>query len=281
MKQHGEFVIKLAGQNPVLQELRRTYQEGNLILFVGAGLSINLGLPTWGQVVDEIAVRLGYDVETFRSYGNHLSLIEYYCQREGVDALRRWMHYEWHRSDVDIRASRPHTIIAENNFPIIYTTNYDGWLEEAFRVRDRSFVKVLNVSDMRRIAPGCVQIIKFHGDFEDRDSMVLGESSYFDRLSFESPLDIKLRADVLGKSVLFIGYSLTDINIRLLFYKLSQLWDADAGAGAQPMSYFFSLRENPVESAILYRRGITMLAAGDSGDDPGQALTEFLEALTG
>lgn len=39
-----------------------------------------------------------------------------------------------------------------------------------------------------------------------------------------SPLDIKLRADALGKSILFIGYSLTDINIRYLLYKLHIQW---------------------------------------------------------
>ena len=32
-------------------------------------------------------------------------------------------------------------------------------------------------------------------------TIVLDESSYFERLEFETPLDIKLRSDVLGKSV--------------------------------------------------------------------------------
>ncbi|MDA7108033.1 hypothetical protein PJ022_24255 [Escherichia coli] len=35
--------------------------------------------------------------------------------------------------------------------------------------------------------------------------MVLDETSNFQRLEFETPLDIKFRSDVLGKSVLFIG----------------------------------------------------------------------------
>jgi len=34
----------------------------------------------------------------------------------------------------------------------------------------------------------------------------------FDRLYFSSPLDIKLRTDALGRSILFIGYSLSDVN---------------------------------------------------------------------
>ena len=45
-------------------------------------------------------------------------------------------------------------------------------------------------------------------DFSDDSSIVLTESSYFERLEFNSPLDIKLRSDMLGKTILYIGYSL-------------------------------------------------------------------------
>ena len=38
-------------------------------------------------------------------------------------------------------------------------------------------------------------IVKFHGTFDDDASLVLTESSYFDRLEFESAIDIKLRAN--------------------------------------------------------------------------------------
>ncbi|MCD8493636.1 MAG: SIR2 family protein, partial [Geovibrio sp.] len=78
--------------------------------------------------------------------------------------------------------------------------------------------KIASVSDMTQIKDGVTQIVKFHGDFDNDDSLVLDESSYYERLEFETPLDIKLRSDVLGKSVLFIGYSLADVNLRFLFF---------------------------------------------------------------
>ena len=100
------------------------------------------------------------------------------------------------------------------------------------------------------------QIIKFHGDFDDDESIVLTESSYFDRLSLDSPLDIKLRADALGRTILFVGYSLSDINMRLLFYKLHLLWKSSPHAAARPKSYIFLTRPNPVQETILRNRGI-------------------------
>jgi hypothetical protein len=90
-------------------------------------------------------------------------------------------------------------------------------------------------------------------------------------------LDIKLRSDVLGRSVLFIGYSLDDINIRYLFYRLANLWKKSARGAPQPMSYIFSPKPNPVQQAALAQWNIEMISA--AVDDPGKALVELLEQL--
>lgn len=102
-------------------------------------------------------------------------------------------------------------------------------------------------------------------------------ASYFERLEFESPLDIKLRSDVLSKSVLFIGYGSSDINLRFLFYKLAKLWKVNSYGVAQLRSYILSDRPNPVQEAVLDQWGITMITSNI--DEPGKALTEFLEGF--
>ena len=109
------------------------------------------------------------------------------------------------------------------------------------------------------------------------ESIVLDETSYFKRLDFNTPLDIKLRADVLGSSVLFIGYSLNDINIRLLFYRLTEMWGSSSLATARPKSYVFTSRPNPVAKEVLSHWGIEMIVS--EVDDPGEALRDFLQQL--
>jgi hypothetical protein len=141
----------------------------------------------------------------------------------------------------------------------------------------KPFVRVANAADLVKIGEGQRQIIKLHGDFDDDASIVLSETSYFERLGFETPLDIELRADVLGHSVLFIGYSISDINIRLLFYKLTKMWATQKLASARPQSYMFSNRPNPVAETVLGQWGIKMVF-GDE-DDPKVALTQFLKEL--
>lgn len=188
------------------------------------------------------------------------------------------MDREWHSSSIDIAASEIHKLIAKGNFPKIYTTNYDRWLELAHEHYGIVHSKVASVADLVSVVEGRRQIVKFHGDFDDDLSIVLDETSYYERLSFDSPLDIKLSNDVLGNSVLFIGYSITDINIRLLFYRLTKMWGRHALASARPKSYLFTNRPNPVAEEVLGHWGIEMIVSEE--DDRKVALTNFLSELT-
>ena len=155
---------------------------------------------------------------------------------------------------------------------------YDRWIENAFEKYHKDYHKIISVGDLVKTDRKTTQIIKFHGDFDDDNSIVLDETSYFKRLEFESPLDIKLRSDVLGKTVLFIGYSVSDINIRLLFYKLSQMWKYNTQGNVQPQSYVFSHKPNPIQEKILEQWGISMLSS--EIDDAGDALIDFMSKLT-
>lgn len=258
-------------------DLKDAYEAGKLILFAGAGVSANLGVPNWKELIKQIATELGYDSIVFSSYGDPLALAEYYKRKKGnLGPLRSWMDREWHRN-IDVKGSEIHQLIARGRFSRIYTTNYDRWLELAHDAFNVPYKKIASVADLVSISEGQRQIIKFHGDFDDDTSIVLDETSYYERLNFESPLDIKLTHDVLGNSVLFIGYSITDINIRLLFYRLTKMWGRHTLASARPKSYLFTNRPNPVADEVLGTWGIEMVVSDD--DDPKAALTTFLSEL--
>ena len=170
-----------------------------------------LGLPVYSELMNQMAINLGYDPKQFKTWGNgdFLIMAEYYYQQKGtLGALRSWMDRLWHHTDIAIGKSEIYKIIIDLDFPVIYTTNFDRWLENAYDYYKKEYNKITNVADIAKIHTNKTQIIKFHGDFDDDSSLVLTESSFFRGLDFESPLDIKLRSDSLEKSLLFIGYSL-------------------------------------------------------------------------
>lgn len=260
------------------KELIKDIEENRTILFLGAGVSESLGHAPWGNLIDEMAKEIGYDKEVFRSMGNHLELAEFYrIRKKSITSIVKWMDKNWHNNNIKIEKSKVHEAIVKLNMPIIYTTNYDGWIEEAFKYYNVNYTKIVKVEDLVNIKEGVTQIIKFHGDLEFEDSIVLTESNYFKRLSFESALDIKLKSDILAKSILFIGYSLNDINIRYLLFKLNEIWKCSDDKKCRPKSYIFLLNKNSVQEEILKSRGVNTIIY--DGYDKDNGIKNFLIEL--
>src|SRR5690606_40768227 len=107
--------------------------------------------------------------------------------------------------------------------------------------------------------------------------VVITETDYFERLEFESPLDLRLRSDVLGRTILFVGYSLKDLNLRLLLYKLKRTWDGTAYAKRRPRSFIFLMRPDVVQEEVLESRGVSPIVS--DALDPDEALPEFFDRL--
>ncbi len=261
------------------KDLKDAVKNKQAILFAGAGVSAVLGAPTWGELIDHIGEELGFESNVFKALSNnYLTLAEYYkIERGSIGPLRSWMDKSWNFSEKAIEASRVHELIVELDFPIIYTTNYDSNIEKAFEIKNKKVRKIVDVKDFLHAQEDERQVIKLHGDFENDESIVLTETNYFDRLSFESPLDIRLRSDVLARPVIFIGYSLSDINVRMLLHRLWQAWSSSSHADQQPNSYVFLPTPNPIEEKVLARWGVKTIIGDEP--DPAKSLEKFLDKL--
>nr|WP_246179776.1 SIR2 family protein [Microvirga thermotolerans] len=262
-----------------MDDLAEAIRNRQAILFAGAGVSMTVGLPSWQTLIAHIAEELRIDKAYLAETDvNHLTLAEFYRLRKGsIGPLRSWMDRKWTLPEEVLKKSRVHALICELDFPIVYTTNFDRNLETAFALHGKPFVKIVNAKDIADIRDGVPQIVKYHGDFDDDESIVIAETDYLDRLSFESPLDIKFRSDALGKTILFVGYSLTDLNIRFLLHRLWKTWKGSGFEKDRPPSYVFMLRPNPVEEAVLRQWGLRVLTEPDCA--PENALETFLEKL--
>jgi hypothetical protein len=181
-------------------------------------------------------------------------------------------------ADDAIKASRTHSALVAMRLPVIYTTNYDRIIERAHALKQVPCATVASIDDIAAAPSDATQVVKFHGTFDDDASLVLTESSYFDRLEFESAIDIKLRADMLGKCLLFIGYSLTDINIRYMLYKLHKLRrQVRRDANRVPSAYLATFSAGEVQRTLLARWDVSVIEL-----DPvhkADSTAEFLESL--
>ena len=262
----------------VPSDLAQRLARRQVILFVGAGVSMTLKLPSYSALIQEIGDHVGFDGPIFEGMGDYLTLAEYYyLQKGGLKELQRLLQSKWDMPEKEVASSAVHQAIVQLGCNVIYTTNFDSFLERAHRARGRKFKRILSVRDMVNVDENAVHIVKLHGDLTAPSGMVFTETSYFERLSFESPLDVKLRADALGKSLLFIGYSLADINIRYLMFRLQRQWETEPEVAIRPKSYVFLSRPNSVQSDVLKSRGVETIVAEST--DATESLAKFLTDL--
>jgi len=260
-----------------LLPLVESIADRRLILFVGGGVSQNLGLPDFKALVSHMMTDMGLSAHK-SDVGDYPVIAEAYMVKHAqLGALRSWMDTTWHPPTVPIDRSEIHNLIVDLDFPIIYTTNYDRWLEKSFEARKKPFHKIVNAADLTSSTNDHTEIIKFHGDFEDDDSLVLTESSYFQRMLFETPLDIRLRSDSLARPLLFLGYSLHDINTRYLLFRLQELWKNSPHHDQRPTSFILMTERDEAQEIVLKSRGVLPITI--ASDDPGRATTEFLRDL--
>src|SRR5215217_8284807 len=125
-------------------ELVAAISRRKAILFVGAGASMSVGLPSWNLLAEHMAEELDVPADMLEGV-SYQTLAEYYRLRSGsIGPLRSWMDRHWHVSPEAIEASPLHRLIVELNFPIIYTTNYDRNLEAAFDLHGCPYDRIAN-----------------------------------------------------------------------------------------------------------------------------------------
>ncbi len=218
-------VLSLTEAVPLLQ---REYHEGRLIPFLGAGFSKPLNLPTWTELVAWMAERLEFEPDLFALHGTPEQLAEYF-NIEGQSSLKKLIHEMTRRFDSPDAEERrrgfiTHRALAALNWQRIYTTNYDAHVEGALEDAGKKCATLAAFEDFQAPRDAhAVEVIKFHGTLADPGTIVLTESSFFERMRLEGAADQQLRADLSSNSFLFIGYSFRDTNIRYVWYRMHQM----------------------------------------------------------
>jgi hypothetical protein len=92
--------------------------------------------------------------------------------------------------------------------------------------------------------------------------MVVSESQYMERMRLESPMDFKLRADILGRAVLFIGYSFRDPNVNYIFHIVNRLFANLPHSASGRRAYIILPEPSEFERRLFNERNIDVIPVG-------------------
>ena len=206
-----------------MKKLKSILQQPDTVIFVGSGISLWAGLPTWSGMIEELAkfVEQGVGnadlVRTEARRGDFLQAASY-----GFDKLTKQQIGEFVRAACRYGKARPHEIhrkIVTLGPRCFVTTNYDDLIEQSLRewqperfyrppVTNRQLTETAEIVHARATD----FIFKPHGDAADSESIILTREQYRRLLPHgenQAALE-SVKMLLASRPVLYLGFGLRD-----------------------------------------------------------------------
>eukprot|EP00127_Corallochytrium_limacisporum_P007374 Clim_evm11s249 gene=Clim_evmTU11s249 len=260
--------------------------KGDLVLFVGAGVSKGAGLPDWKRLLMELADILGLDEGTKKAlrFIDPLDAATYLKAHQDKDQLAL-MVSELLRSPY---YAISHALLASLPVQNYVTTNYDQLMENAlnstYPKQEFSVLPHDPLFDTDR------SLLKLHGCVTRPESIVLTREDYLRYSDSRAALAGIMQSLLLTKYVLFVGFSLSDANFHAIMDKCRRAMVRSTQADSRGFGTALDLRENRLNS-VLWKDDITWVPMSHSSDlqsegfdaeleGPGRVLEIFLDYLS-
>ncbi|MCF6509763.1 SIR2 family protein [Blastococcus sp. MG754426] len=245
-------------------DLGERARRGQLAVFIGAGVSAAAGLPTWEQLVDELATRSGLD-DALRAGLAGLPA------QDAAALLARELGAQELAAFVERRFgpgpyALAHALIADLPVQEFVTTNYDPLVELAAGDIGRQ-VTVLPHDEAR---PGSPWLLKLHGDAAHPESVVLTREEYLQFGNTGAALAGVLHSLLLTRHVLFVGTSMLDDDLIRIAHQVRTALQTQGSGTARRTGTVLALQEDPAR-ARLWEQDVETVAMCPAEAAPAEA----------
>ena len=211
------------------KDLIKDYLEGKCGIFVGAGLSQSAGFPNWKGLLLKMIEKAVADRALDDKHAEECRVLAESSNKYLMlaEELRDVLVTDFKTvleevfNDPEIKPTETHeTLVSlkKNNF--IITTNYDQLIEQAFvnkKVLQTPYKYYEANAIQRQLYQRRFFLLKAHGDAQTAaDKIVLTDKDYRNLLYKEPGYQSALQSIFTMYSVIFIGCSLDDPELRLL-----------------------------------------------------------------
>lgn len=191
--------------------LAEELEKGKLVVFVGAGVSKNSGLPEWEELIKDYADYRGIKEFTSKQF---LTIPEEVFERYG--SLKYYEIAEKRFSGKYVPNSI-HRILKKMKLTYIITTNYDTLIEDEIKN-----LQIVSKDEDLPYTNSNKMLIKMHGDFENKN-IVLKKSDYDNYEKNFQLISTLVKGLFTTNTVLFIGYSYSDTNVQQIMNWIKEI----------------------------------------------------------
>lgn len=238
--------------NPIqiahIKRIQEAANNGKLVLFIGAGVSKNSGVPMWSELIEQMKRELPESVQNEK---DDLKLAQLYKDSRGEkEYLEMVMNTLCHNKIIPNPIHKE--LLALNPVHII-TTNYDDLIEQEIRNEYKQFAIVRSDKDIPKMMyPNA--LIKMHGDYTF-GNIVLAENDYYNYHKTFALTRAFVQSLFASKLVVFVGFSFADINLKMILNDVKNILEERM----QPV-YMLSLSK-PDEVTKIYfaNKGINIV----------------------
>jgi hypothetical protein len=262
------------------KSLGREARSGHLVPFLGAGVSVSAGAPSWGQLLDKLrsGVHLKSTEEAaFKSLGvlDQAGVLEqlYADQHDSRKAFGEAV-----AGAVDLpRYGLAPALLATLPSAGAITLNYDRLFETACRDAQ----KPRTVLPENIPAVGNDWLLKLHGSVTQPDSIVLTRDDYLGYNSNRDALSALVKAHLLTHHLLFVGFGLADDHFHEIVHDVRRALPQDVSKNHQ-MGTVLSLFYEPLQNLVWEDRlDILPMSGSAPATESGQASSQTAVATAG
>lgn len=239
--------------------------------FIGSGLSRSVELPSYERIISLMTGEIG--AESGESYPD---TAQRYEDARGRDALIALLREQLAIHAINFEKLDVHHALFDFPFLDLFTTNQDIVIEAALANLHVPHFPVRSHEDLQRAKPLLPRrVIKFHGDIESPHEIVFTRRDYERRLSAPTWLDLYLQGRLIENAVLFMGYSLGDENVRLVWERMRK----HAAPASPPIAFRLLIRRDDAEEARMAALGIQCVTVPVSDPENPVELLDWLHRI--
>ncbi|HFI4797780.1 SIR2 family protein [Elizabethkingia anophelis] len=189
-----------------IQIIKNAINTNKLVIFAGAGISIDADVPSWATLISEIT----NDLDLPNNENDFLKIAQIYFndrqEKEYIEKIRNTLGHK------KLRYNEIHEELFELNPEHILTTNFEDLLEQVIIKNSLPFSVIKEDKDLP-YSNNTKLLVKIHGDL-DSGNIVFKEDDYLSYSQNHPLLDSFIKSIFASKVVLFIGYSFNDYNLK-------------------------------------------------------------------